>query len=141
MMTLGELAGKIDVNIPLYIGALETGEIVFTRKHVYDVIPEDLLRLEIETIQTIFPRKNEAMYITVRTRLSIKKLRLGELLNYIGNDEHVDVSTIDSDGTKEKVYSDFEAYIIDEEYDDYLVKEVKVYKSKYGYAVIDIVII
>lgn len=41
-MTIRELTEKLDVNMPLYIGLVDSEKVVFRRKHASDVIPESL---------------------------------------------------------------------------------------------------
>lgn len=135
-MTLRELTENLDVNTPLYIGLVDSEKVLFKRKCAADVIPGNLLGTEVVTIVTC---RQKAMYIFVRS--AFKRRSLGELLSHIAVNERVDVWIIHRDGTKEQVYFDWPVGLLDKKYDDYLVKEVKVYKSKYGYAVIDIVII
>lgn len=134
-MKLRELTENLDVNTPLYIGPADSKRVVFRRKHDSDVIPDSLLEEEIVTIVTC---RKEALYIFVRS--SFKRRSLGELLSHIAMNEHVDVWIIHRDGTKEQVYSDLPVCLIDKEYDNYSVKKISMYKSKWNYPIIDIVI-
>lgn len=134
-MTLRELTENLDVNTPLYIGLVESEKVLFKRKCAADVIPENLLGAEVVTIVTC---RQEAMYIFVRS--AFKRHSLGELLSHIAMNERVDVWIIHRDGTKEQVYSDWPVCLIDKEYDNYSVKQISTYKSKWNYPIIDIVI-
>lgn len=134
-MKLRELTENLDVNTPLYIGPADSEKVVFRRKHASDVIPESLLEAEIATIVTCH---KEAMYIFMRS--AFKRRSLGELLSHIAMNERVDVWIIHRDGTKEQVYSDWPVCLLDKEYDNYSVKQISTYKSKWNYPIIDIVI-
>lgn len=134
-MTIRELTENLDVNTPLYIGLANSEKVVFRRKHASDVIPESLLEAEIATIVTC---RKEAMYIFMRS--AFKRRSLGELLSHIAMNERVDVWIIHRDGTKEQVYSDWPVCLLDKEYDNYSVKQISTYKSKWNYPIIDIVI-
>ena len=123
------------MNTPLYIGLFDSEKVLFKRKCAADVIPESLLEAEIVTIVTC---RKEAMYIFVRR--AFKRNSLGELLSHIAMNERVDVWIIHSDGTKEQVYSDRAACLLDKKYDNYSVKQISTYKSKLYYPIIDIVI-
>ena len=78
------------------------------------------------------------MYIFVRS--AFKRRSLGELLSHIAVNERVDVWIIHRNGTKEQVYSDWPVCLLDKEYDNYSVKQISTYKSKWNYPIIDIVI-
>lgn len=134
-MKLRELTENLDVNTPLYIGLADSEKVVFRRKHASDVIQESLLEAEIATIVTC---RKEAMYIFVRS--VFKRRSLGELLSHIAMNERVDVWIIHRDGTKEQVYSDWPVCLLDKEYDNYSVKQISTYKSKWSYPIIHIVI-
>lgn len=134
-MKLRELTENLDVNTPLCIGSADSKKVVFRRKHASDVIPDSLLEAEIVTIVTC---RQKAMYIFVRS--AFKRHSLGKLLSHIAMNERVDVWTIHSDGTKEQVYSDWPVCLLDKEYDNYSVKQISTYKSKWNYPIIDIVI-
>lgn len=134
-MTLRELTENLYVNAPLYIGLVDSEKVLFKRKCAADVIPGNLLGTEVVTIVTC---RQKAMYIFVRS--AFKRRSLGELLSHIAVNERVDVWIIHRNGTKEQVYSDWPVCLIDKEYDNYAVKQISTYKSKWNYPIIDIVI-
>lgn len=134
-MTIRELTENLDVNTPIYIGLADSEKVLFRRKHASDVIPESLLEAEIVTIVSY---REETMYIFVRS--SFKRHSLGELLSHIAMNERADVWIIHRDGTKEQVYFDRPVCLLDKKYDNYSVKQISTYESKWNYPIIDIVI-
>lgn len=104
------------------------------RSSASDVIPDYLLKTEVNTIVS----NVDNMYIFVKSRFN--KCSFRDLIKHLNVGERIDVWEINGDGTKKKVYSDRAIYIIDRKYDDYLVKQVSMHKSKWKYSIIDIVI-
>ena len=61
-MTLRELVNKVDNDIVLWVVRAPDTNVLFKRKHAFDVIPEDLLDME---VGTFFPSYNR-LYIEVK---------------------------------------------------------------------------
>lgn len=125
-MKLRELLEKIDNNTCLWIVRAPDTYVLFKRKHAFDVIPENLLDME---VGTFFPSYGK-LYIEVKR--NSKKGSFRELLNRLNNYDCIDVYVDNRDGTKEKVYSDQAVLRTDEEYDNYLVKGISPSKSEWG---------
>lgn len=123
-MILRELVNKIDKDIVLWI--VRASDVLFKRKHAFDVIPENLLGMEVETF---FPIYNK-LYIEVKR--NSKKGSFRELLNRLNSYDYIDVYVVNRDGTKEKVYSDQAVLRTNEEYDNYLVKGISPRKFEWG---------
>lgn len=124
-MTLRELAEKIDNDTPLWIVRAPDTDVLFKRKHAFDVIPKNLLNME---VGTFFP-SYDGLYIEVKR--NSKKGSFRELLNRLNGYDCIDVY-VDRDGTKQKVYSDQAVLRTSEEYDNYLVKRISPYRSEWG---------
>ena len=117
-MELKELVNKIDNDTVLWIVRAPDTNVLFKRKHAFDVIPDNLLRME---VGTFFPSYNR-LYIEVKR--NSRKGSFRELLNRLNGYDCIDVY-VDRDGTKEKVYSEQAVLRTNEEYDNYLVKMIK----------------
>ena len=125
-MKLKELVNKIDNDIVLWIVRAPGTNVLFKRKHPFDVIPENVLCME---VGTFFPSYNR-LYIEVKR--NFRKGSFRELLNHLNGYDCIDVYVVNRDGTKEKVYSDQAVLRTNEEYDNYLVKRISPYRSKWG---------
>lgn len=125
-MKLGELVNKTDNDIVLWIVRVPVTNVLFKRKHPFDVIPEDLLCME---VGTFFPSYN-GLYIEVKR--NFRKGSFRELLNHLNSYDCIDVYVVNHDGTKEKVYSEQAVLRINEEYDDCLVKRISPHESEWG---------
>lgn len=125
-MKLRELVEKIDNDIVLWIVRAPDTYVLFKRKHAFDVIPENVLCME---VGTFFP-SYDRLYIEVKR--NYRKGSFRELLNYLGGYDCVDVYVVNRDGTKEKVYSEQEVLRINEEYDNYLVKRISPHTYEWG---------
>lgn len=125
-MTLRELVNKVDNDIVLWIVRAPDTNVLFKRKHAFDVIPEDLLDME---VGTFFPSYNR-LYIEVKR--NSRKGSFRELLNRLNSYDCIDVYVVNRGGTKEKVYSDQAVLRTNEEYDNYLVKRISPRESEWG---------
>lgn len=125
-MKLRELVNKIDNDIVLWIVRAPDTNVLFKRKHPFDVIPENVLCME---VGTFFPSYNR-MYIEVKR--NSRKGSFRELLNRLNNYDCIDVYVVNHDGTKEKIYSEQAVLRINEEYDDCLVKRISPHESEWG---------
>lgn len=125
-MKLRELVKKIDKDIVLWIVRAPDTHVLFKRKHAFDVIPEDLLDME---VGMFFPSYNR-LYIEVKR--NSRKGSFRELLNRLNGYDCIDVYVVNHDGTKEKVYSEQAVHRTSEEYDDCLVKRISPHKSEWG---------
>lgn len=125
-MKLRELVEKIDNDIVLWIVRVPDTNVLFKRKHPFDVIPENVLCME---VGTFFPSYNR-LYIEVKRNAGNGSFR--ELLNHLNSYDCIDVYVVNRDGTREKVYSDQAVLRTSEEYDDCLVKRISPHKSEWG---------
>lgn len=126
VMTLRELVEKIDNDIVLWVVMVPDTYVLFERKHAFDVIPKNLLNME---VGTFYPNYGK-LYIEVKR--NYRKGSFRELLNLINGYDYIDVYVVDCDGTKEKVYSDQAVLRTGSEYDNYLVKAIKPHESERG---------
>lgn len=125
-MKLKELVNKIDNDIVLWIVRAPDTNVLFKRKHPFDVIPENVLCMEVGTFFPIYNR----LYIEVKRNVGNGSFR--ELLNHLNSYDCIDVYVVNHDGTKERVYSEQAVLRINEEYDNYLVKRISPHKSEWG---------
>lgn len=126
-MKLRELVNKIDNDIVLWIvRAPGTNNVLFKRKHPFDVIPENLLCMEVGTFSPSYNR----FYIEVKR--NFRKGSFRELLNSLNSYDCIDVYVVNHDGTKERVYPEQAVLRINEEYDNYLVKRISPYRYEWG---------
>lgn len=125
-MTLRELVEKIDNDTPLFINWGPNAEAIFKREHDPDVIPENLLNME---VGTIFNESN-SLYIFAKRNSRNGSFR--ELLNRLHDYECIDVYVVNRDGAKEKVYSGRVALCTNYKYDDCLVKRISPHRSEWG---------
>lgn len=125
-MKLRELVNKVDNDIVLWIVRVPDTNVLFKRKHAFDVIPEDLLDME---VGTFFPSYGR-LYIEVKR--NSRKGSFRKFLNRLNGYDCIDVYVDNRDGTKEKVYSDQAVLRTDEEYDNYLVKGISPHESEWG---------
>ena len=123
-MKLRELVNKIDNDIVLWIVREPDTNVLFKRENVSDVIPEDLLCME---VGTFFPSCNG---LDIEVKRNSRKGSFRELLNHLNSYECIDVYVVNHDGTKEKVCSDQAVLRTNEEYDNYLVKRISPYRSE-----------
>lgn len=125
-MKLRELVNKIDNYIYLFVIGGPDSEPLFKRKHASDVIPENLLNMEVGSFFNEF----NSLYIYVRR--NSRKGSFRELLNRLNGYEYIDVYVVNRDGAKEKVYSDRVVFCTDYEYDNYIVKKISLHKVEWG---------
>ena len=125
-MKLRELVKKVDKDIVLWIVREPDTNVLFKRENVSDVIPEDLLCME---VGTFFPSCNG---LDIEVKRNSRKGSFRELLNHLNSYDCIDVYVVNRDGTKEKVYSEQAVLRTNEEYDNYLVKMIKPHKSEWG---------
>lgn len=125
-MKLRELVNKIDNDIVLWIVREPDTNVLFKRKHPFDVIPEDLLCME---VGTFFSSCNG---LDIEVKRNSRKGSFRELLNRLNSYECIDVYVVNHDGTKEKVYSEQAVLRTNEEYDNYSVKRISPQKSEWG---------
>lgn len=126
-MKLKELVNKIDNDIVLWIVRAPDTNVLFKRKHPFDVIPENLLCMEVGTFFPIYGR----LY-NIEVKRNSRKGSFRELLNHLNSYDCMDVYVVNRDGTKEKVYSDQAVLRTNEEYDNYLVKRISHHESEWG---------
>lgn len=125
-MKLKELVNKIDNDTPLFIIWGPNAEAIFKREHDPDVIPENLLKMEVAIVF------NEFNSIHIHVKRNSRKGSFRELLNCLSSYACIDVYVDNRDGTKEKVYSERAVLCTNEEYDNYLVKRISPYRSEWG---------
>lgn len=125
-MKLRELVNKIDNDIVLWIVRAPDTNVLFKRKHPFDVIPEDVLCME---VGTFFPSCNE---LDIEVKRNSRKGSFRELLNHLNSYDCIDVYVVNRDGTKEKVYSDQDVLCANKEYDNYLVKRISPHEAEWG---------
>lgn len=125
-MKLRELVNKIDNDIVLWVVRAPDTNVLFKRKHAFDVIPKNLLNMEVGTFYPIYGR----LYIEVKRNSKNGSFR--KLLNRLNSYDCIDVYVDNRDGTKEKVYSDQAVLRTGEEYDNYLVKRISPHRSEWG---------
>ena len=127
-MKLKELVNKIDNDIYLFIigGSDSEPELLFKRKHVSDVIPENLLNMEVGSLFNEF----NSLYICVRR--NSRKGSFRELLNRLNGYEYIDVYVVNRDGAKEKVYSGRVVFCTNYEYDNFILKKISLHEVEWG---------
>lgn len=125
-MKLKELVNKTDNDIVLWIVRAPDTNVLFKRKHPFDVIPEDLLCME---VGTFFPIYNG---LDIEVKRNSRKGSFRELLNCLHDYEYIDVYVVNRDGAKEKVYSGRVALCTNYKYDDCLVKRISPHRSEWG---------
>lgn len=126
-MTLREFVNKTDNDIFLCIVRSEDNKTVFRRKHAYDVIPENLLDMEVGAVFSSYHR----LYIHVKRNFYPLKCSFRELLNLINGYEYIDVYIDNRNGKKEKLYSDRIVFCTSAKYDNYLVQKVSLHKGEW----------
>lgn len=99
-MKLRELVEKIDNDAPLFIVWGPNAEAIFKREHDPDVIPENLLKMEVAIVF------NEFNSLHIHVKRNSRKGSFRELLNCLSSYACIDVYVDNRDGTKEKVYSE-----------------------------------
>ena len=122
-MKLRELVNKIDKDIVLWIVRDENKKTVFRKERTYDVIPKNLMDMEVGGVFSSFNR----LYIYVKRNCSFR-----ELLERIHGYEYIDVYVVNCDGTKEKVYSNRAVFVTNYKYDNYSVKKVSLHEVEWG---------
>lgn len=122
-MKLRELVNKIDKDIVLWIVRDEDKKTVFRKERTYDVIPKNLMDMEVGGVFSSFNR----LYIYVKRNCSFR-----ELLERIHGYEYIDVYVVNCDGTKEKVYSNRAVFVTNYKYDNYSVKKVSLHEVEWG---------
>lgn len=125
-MKLRELVNKLDNDIYLFIIGGSNPKPLFKRKHASDVIPENLLNMEVGSLFNEF----NSLYIYVRR--NSRKGSFRELLNRLNGYEYIDVYVVNRDGAKEKVYSDRVVFCTNYEYDNYIAKKISLHKVEWG---------
>jgi hypothetical protein len=109
-MKLRELVNKIDNDIVLWIVREPDTNVLFKRENVSDVIPENLLYME---VGTFFPSCNG---LDIEVKRNSRKGSFRELLNRLNSYECIDVYVVNRDGTRKKVYSEQAVLRTSEEY-------------------------
>nr|DAV08644.1 MAG TPA: hypothetical protein [Caudoviricetes sp.] len=125
-MKLRELVEKIDNDIVLWIVRAPDTNVLFKRKNASDVIPENVLCMEVGTFFPIYNR----LYIEVKR--NSRKGSFRELLNHLNSYDCIDVYVVNRDGTRKQVCSEQAVLRTSEEYDDCLVKRINPYRSECG---------
>lgn len=125
-MKLRELVEKIDNDAPLFIVWGPNAEAIFKRENASDVIPKNLLCME---VGTFFPCCNG---LDIEVKRNFRKGSFRELLNCLNSYDCIDVYVVNRDGTKEKVYSERAALCTNYKYDNYLVKRISPHRSEWG---------
>ena len=125
-MKLRELVNKIDNDTPLFIIWGPNAEAIFKREHDPDVIPENLLKMEVAIVF------NEFNSLHIHVKRNSRKGSFRELLDRIHGYEYIDVYVVNCDGTKEKVYSNRAVFVTNYEYDNYWVKKVSLHEVEWG---------
>lgn len=125
-MKLRELVEKIDNDAPLFIVWGPNAEAIFKREHDPDVIPENLLKMEVAIVF------NEFNSLHIHVKRNSRKGSFRELLNCLHDYEYIDVYVVNCDGTKEKVYSNLAVFVTNYEYDNYWVKKVSLHEVEWG---------
>ena len=129
-MKLRELVNKVDKDIVLWIVREPDTNVLFKREKASDVIPKNLLGME---VGTFFPGYDR---LHIEVKRNSKKGSFRELLNCLDSYDYsygcIEVCVVKRDGTKEKVYSDRYALRTGEEYDNYLVKRISPHRAEWG---------
>lgn len=125
-MKLRELVEKIDNDAPLFIVWGPNAEAIFKREHDPDVIPENLLKMEVAIVF------NEFNSLHIHVKRNSRKGSFRELLNCLHDYEYIDVYVVNRDGAKEKVYSGRVALCTNYKYDNYLAKRISPHRSEWG---------
>lgn len=125
-MKLKELVNKIDNDTPLFIIWGPNAEAIFKREHDPDVIPENLLKMEVAIVFNEF----NSMHIHVKR--NSRKGSFRELLNRLHDYECIDVYVVNRDGAKEKVHSGRIVFCTNYEYDNYLVKRISLHRAEWS---------
>ena len=125
-MKLKELVNKIDNDIVLWIVRAPDTNVLFKRENASDVIPKNLLCME---VGTFFPSYNG---LDIEVKRNYRKGSFRELLNRLNSYECIDVYVVNRDGTRKKVCSEQAVLRTSEEYDDWLVKRISPHKSEWG---------
>lgn len=125
-MKLKELVNKIDNDIVLWIVRGPDTNVLFKRENASDVIPENLLRME---VGTFFPGYGR---LHIEVKRNSRKGSFRELLNCLSSYACIDVYVDNRDGTKEKVYSNRAVFVTNYEYDNYWVKKVSLHEVEWG---------
>ena len=125
-MKLKELVNKIDNDIVLWIVREPDTNVLFKRENASDVIPKNLLCME---VGTFFPSCNG---LDIEVKRNSRKGSFRELLNRLNSYECIDVYVVNRDGTRKKVCSEQAVLRTSEEYDDWLVKRISPHKSEWG---------
>ena len=84
-MKLRELVEKIDNDAPLFIVWGPNAEAIFKREHDPDVIPENLLKMEVAIVF------NEFNSLHIHVKRNSRKGSFRELLNCLHDYEYIDV--------------------------------------------------
>lgn len=125
-MKLRELVNKIDNDTPLFIIWGPNAEDIFKREHDPDVIPENLLKMEVAIVF------NEFNSLHIHVKRNSRKGSFRELLNCLHDYEYIDVYVVNRDGAKERVYSGRVALCTNYKYDNYLVKRISPHRAEWG---------
>lgn len=125
-MTIRELTENLDVNTPLYIGLADSEKVVFRRKHASDVIPENLLNMEVGSVFNEF----NSLYIYVQR--NSRKGSFRELLNCLHGYEYIDVYVANRDSAKGNVYSGRVVFCTNYKYANCIVKKISLHQVEWG---------
>ena len=118
-MILRELVQKIDKDIPLCVMKSPSGEIMFRRESVSDIIKDDLLDMEVKSIF------GDCGTLYIYVRKNTKKGSFGEFLNSLNLYDCIDVRIVNHSGKVEKkLYGN--SVCSNYKYGDYLVRKVEI---------------
>lgn len=125
-MKLKELVNKIDNDTFLFIIGGPDAEVLFKRKYDSDVIPENLLNMEVGSVFNEF----NSLYIYVQR--NSRKGSFRELLNCLHGYEYIDVYVANRDGAKGNVYSGRVVFCTNYKYANYIVKKISLHQVEWG---------
>lgn len=118
-MILRELMQKIDKGIPLCVMKSPSGEIMFRRESVSDIIKDELLDMEVSSIF------DECGTLYIYVRKNTKKGSFGEFLNSLNLYDCIDVRIVNHSGKVEKELH-ANSVCSNYKYGDYLVRKVEI---------------
>lgn len=125
-MKLKELVNKIDNDTPLFIIWGPNAEAIFKREHDPDVIPENLLKMEVAIVFNEF----NSMHIHVKR--NSRKGSFRELLNCLHGYEYIDVYVANRDSAKGNVYSGRVVFCTNYKYANCIVKKISLHQVEWG---------
>ena len=125
-MKIRELVNKIDNDTPLFIIWGPNAEDIFKREHDPDVIPENLLKMEVAIVF------NEFNSLHIHVKRNSRKGSFRELLNCLHGYEYIDVYVANRDGAKGNVYSGRVVFCTNYKYANYIVKKLSLHQVEWG---------